>query len=189
MLEEQNYSIPLKAELQRMIRVNHAGEFGATQIYKGQIWAMEKCRRDPTQLELVEHMLSQEQAHLQAFTTQIGQYGVESTKFQPLWHVTGFALGAVSAIVGTKAAMALTVSIEEVIDEHYQGQKQTLEPYRKTNKDVDELYTLIDKCWQEEIEHKDEAMAQQAQLAPLYPIISRIIKLGAKAAIAISKRI
>ncbi|APG62470.1 demethoxyubiquinone hydroxylase family protein [Sphingorhabdus lutea] len=176
-----NFSSMLqKDDVASMIRVNQAGEFGAKRIYAGQMAIM--GNRHPMARE-IRHMAEQEQRHLDAFDTLMAQRGVRPTMLQPFWNVAGFALGAATAAIGPKAAMACTVAVETEIDKHYSEQLDELgqaEP---------ELSALIEEFRAEELEHKETALKNGAEQAIGYPLMSAAIRLGCKAAIAISKRI
>ena len=163
-----------------MIRVNQAGEYGAARIYAGQLAVM--GNRTPA-AGSIRHMAAQEQRHLDLFNVMIAKRGVRPTLLHPLWHVAGYALGAASAIVGPEAAMACTVAIETEIDRHYGEQLEQL-----GNTDP-ELSAAISDFQAEEVEHKATALAQGAERAPAYPLMSAIIGLGCRAAIMLTKRI
>lgn len=165
--------------LSRMLRINHAGEYGAKRIYAGQIAVL---KDKPIAAEL-EHMAEQEQVHLDTFNKLLPAYGVRPTALLPLWHVAGYALGAATALLGEKAAMACTVAVESVITEHYDGQIAKPEI-------VDEkLRTTIGKFRDEEMEHHDIGLAHDAEQAPFYEALSGIIRRGCRAAIWLSARI
>jgi 3-demethoxyubiquinol 3-hydroxylase len=163
-----------------MIRVNQAGEYGAKRIYAGQLAIMGD--RHPA-ARSIAHMAEQEQRHLDAFDRIIAERGIRPTVVQPFWHVAGFALGAVSAAIGPEAAMACTAAVETEIDAHYREQLEELgdtEP---------ELAAQIADFRAEELEHRDTALAEGAERAPGYPIMSAAIRLGCRAAIALAKRV
>ncbi len=163
----------------RMIRVNQAGEYGAVRIYQGQLAVLGKSAA----AETIEHMLVQEQSHLDKFNQMIVKRRVRPTLLSPLWYVAGYALGAGTALLGEKAAMACTVAVEEVIDEHYAKQEDLL------NKDEKELKALISKCREEEQQHKETGIAHGAREAVGYPILTAAIKTGSRLAIWLSTRI
>ncbi|HEU0118509.1 MAG TPA: demethoxyubiquinone hydroxylase family protein [Alphaproteobacteria bacterium] len=169
----------LSAEVERMIRVDHAGEFGAQRIYAGQLSVLGKSKIGPT----IRHMAKQEDVHLAAFEKLINERGVRPTALHPLWHFAGFALGAVTARLGEKAAMACTVAVEDVIDEHYKKQLETLA------EDEPQLKKLIKKFRDEEIEHKDIGLDEGAEDLPYYPLLKALIRAGSKTAIWLSERI
>ncbi|MGE0415214.1 MAG: demethoxyubiquinone hydroxylase family protein [Acetobacteraceae bacterium] len=165
--------------LARMIRVDHAGEYGAARIYAGQIAAM----RNRGKLDLLRHMQAQEQAHLETFNAMVAQRRVRPTALLPFWHLAGFALGAVTAALGEKAAMACTVAVEEVIDAHYADQIADL------GKSEPELTATLEKFRAEEIEHRDIGLAHGAEQVPGYRLLSAAIKAGCRVAIGLSERI
>jgi ubiquinone biosynthesis monooxygenase Coq7 len=165
--------------VERMIRVDHAGEYGATRIYQGQIAVLGRGRHGPT----LQHMLEQEQEHRRTFEALIRKRRVRPTVLLPLWHLAGFALGAGTALLGSRAAMACTVAVEEAIDEHYAAQAEAL------GDDEPELKATIEKFRQEELEHRDIGLANEAELAPAYRALSAVIKRGCKAAIWASERV
>ena len=167
-----------KANLDEIIRVNHAGEYGAKRIYQGQLATI----RDSKAKAQIEHMLAQELEHLDYFTAEIGKRGVRPTVLQPIWHLGGFALGAVTALMGKHAAMACTVAVESVIDEHYREQLATL-----SNEPV--LQEKIEKFRAEEVEHHDLGLAEGAEEAPAYPLLTAAIRGITQTAIALSKKI
>lgn len=163
-----------------MIRVDQAGEFGATRIYAGQLAVMGD--RHPMARDIA-HMAQQEERHRAFFDAMIARRGVRPTALQPFWHVAGFALGAVTAAMGPRAAMACTAAVETEIDRHYQEQLAELG-------DSDpELSAAVAEFRDEELEHKDAAIAAGAESAPGYPLLSLAIRAGCRAAIALSKRI
>jgi ubiquinone biosynthesis monooxygenase Coq7 len=161
-----------------MIRVDHAGEYGAARIYAGQLAVLGRGSKG----DLLRHMQAQEEHHLKTFSDLIVQRRVRPTALLPLWHLAGFALGAVTAAMGEKAAMACTVAVEEAIDAHYGAQIDTLhgEP---------ELRQTLEKFRSEEVEHRDIGLAHGAEQAVGYRLLSRVIKVGCKAAIAVSERV
>lgn len=166
-------------QIDRFVRVDHAGEYGATRIYAGQIAVLGRGRHGPT----LSHMLEQEQVHRATFEDMIRKRRVRPTAMLPLWDVLGFALGAGTALLGTRAAMACTVAVEEAIDEHYQQQIEALPEGEQELKDTIETFR------QEELEHRDIGIANEAELAPAYRLLSGAIKRGCKAAIWISERV
>lgn len=163
-----------------MIRVDQAGEYGATRIYAGQLAVFGD--RHPA-ARAIHHMASQEERHRAFFDRMIVERGVRPTLFQPFWNVAGFALGAVTAALGPDAAMACTAAVETEIDKHYADQLDELG-------DSDpELSAAIADFQAEELEHRDHALAAGAENAFGYPILSGVIRLGCKVAIAAAKRI
>jgi ubiquinone biosynthesis monooxygenase Coq7 len=165
--------------LARMIRVDHAGEYGAARIYAGQLAVLGHTKAGP----LLQHMKDQEQVHLDTFAALVGERGIRPTALLPLWHVAGFALGAGTALLGARAAMACTVAVEEVIDEHYAEQAAAL------GEDERALRDTIERFRREEVEHRDIGLAHEAEKAPGYRILSALIKAGCKVAIRLSERI
>jgi ubiquinone biosynthesis monooxygenase Coq7 len=166
-------------KVKRFIRVDHAGEYGAERIYSGQLAVL---GRGP-HAETLRHMRDQEMHHLETFSRLIATRRVRPTVMLPFWHVAGFALGAATAAMGAKAAMACTVAVEEVIDAHYAAQQAAL--------DADEapLNETIERFRLEELEHRDIGIEHGARQAPAYRLLTAIIKTGCKAAIRISERI
>ena len=168
-------------KLHQALRVNHAGEYGAKQIYKGQL-AVFRFKKDQSTVDLIEHMQQQEEVHFDYFNQKIINEKVRPTLMQPLWQVAGFALGFFTAAIGKKAAMACTVAVEEVIDEHYQEQLNNLEA-------DDELKEKIEQFRQEELEHRDIGLENHAEDLAIYKPLSFIIKNASKLAIAISTKL
>jgi ubiquinone biosynthesis monooxygenase Coq7 len=166
----------------RMIRVDQAGEFGATRIYAGQLAVMGD--RGPHSSE-IRAMADQEVGHREEFDALMAARGVRPTLLQPFWHVAGFALGAGTALIGPEAAMACTAAIETEIDEHYTRQLEELE----ASGDDPELAGMIARFRDDEREHKEAAFAAGAEKAPAYPLLSAAIRLGCRAAIRLSERI
>ncbi len=168
------------ADRASMVRVNQAGEYGAKRIYAGQLAILGD--RHPAGRSIA-HMAVQEQRHLDAFDALMAERGVRPTALQPLWNVAGFALGAATAVLGPEAAMACTVAIETEIDRHYSDQLDELGDSDPA------LSAMISEFREEELEHKATALAEGAERAPAYPVMSAAIRLGCRAAIALSKRI
>ncbi len=169
-----------RADTASMIRVDQAGEYGAARIYAGQLAVMGD--RHPA-ARLIRHMAAQEQRHLDRFNTMTAERAVRPSLLQPFWHVAGFALGAVTAAIGPEAAMACTAAIETEIDNHYGEQLDQL------GTGDPELSAAISEFRAEEVEHKATAIAEGAERAPAYPLLSGAIRLGCRAAIALSKRV
>ncbi|HEV2188035.1 MAG TPA: demethoxyubiquinone hydroxylase family protein [Stellaceae bacterium] len=163
----------------RMIRVDQAGEYGATRIYAGQLAVIRRGRAAGA----IREMAGQEQRHLAQFDRLLGERRVRPTALSPLWHAAGYALGAATALLGERAAMACTVAVEEVIDEHYARQAERLE-----NKDP-ELAEAIRTARADELAHRDTALAHEAREAPAYELVSAAIKAGSRLAIWLSERI
>ena len=165
-----------------MIRVDQAGEYGATRIYAGQLAVMGD--RAPHSGE-IRAMAEQEHGHLRAFDALAAGRGVRPTALQPLWSVAGYALGAATALIGPEAAMACTAAVEEEIDRHYTRQLETLEQ----DGDDPELTDMIGRFREDERAHRDAALAAGAERAPGYPLLSAAIRLGCRAAIRLSEKI
>jgi len=163
-----------------MIRVDHAGEYGAARIYAGQLAVM--GNRSSVSGEITR-MAAQEEKHLVTFDRLIRERRVRPTLLMPLWHGAGFALGALSALAGPKAAMAVTAAVETEIDRHYQEQRDQLQG------DDPELESLITEFQAEEQEHKKIAIAHGAEQAVAYPLMSAVIRAGCRAAIKLSEKI
>jgi ubiquinone biosynthesis monooxygenase Coq7 len=165
--------------VEQAIRVNHAGEYGARRIYAGQMAVLRRTKEEA----LLRHMAEQEAVHLQYFDETMKARHIRPTALMPVWHVLGFALGAGTALLGRKAAMACTVAVEEVIDQHYQSQLDELESGEK------DLKAHISKFRQEELEHRDIGLTHDAREAPAYGLLTTAIKTGSRLAIWLSKRI
>lgn len=168
-----------RQRIERMVRVDHAGEFGAKQIYAGQLSVLGRGPKG----DILRHMKEQEQVHLDTFAAMIADRRVRPTALLPLWRVAGFALGAITAAMGTRAAMACTVAVEEAIDEHYAQQAASLDD------DEMELREVIETFRAEELEHRDIGLANEAELTFGYHVLTRVIKTGCKVAIAVSERV
>ena len=163
-----------------MIRVDQAGEYGATRIYAGQLAVMGD--RTPA-ARTIAGMANQEERHRRFFDAMTVRRGVRPTALQPLWNVAGFALGAGTAALGPQAAMACTAAVETEIDRHYRRQLDEL------GEDDPELSQAVAEFRAEELEHRDAAIRSGAENVPGYPLLSGLIRLGCRAAIALSKRI
>ena len=169
--------------LEEMLRVDHAGEFGAVQIYRGQRAVFDRTIRKSHAAAVIAEMEAGEQEHLRTFDRMLTARGVRPTLMAPLWRVAGFGLGAATALLGEKAAHACTEAVEDVIEQHYARQSEELAS-------VDpELKALVDRFREDEIAHKETAIGQGAQEAPGYVVLSTLIKLGCRAAIAISEKV
>ena len=169
-----------REDVSRIIRVDHAGEYGAMRIYAGQLAVMKKHSKES---KLVEHMAEQEKQHFDKFDNLLKERKVRPTFMLPFWHIAGFALGAGTALLGNKAAFACTVAVESVIDEHYSEQRERL------SEKESELSTTIEQFRKEELEHHDTGIEQDAENAPLYPLLSGAIKTASKFAIWLSTRV
>ena len=166
------------ALIDRVVRVDHAGEYGAKRIYEGQLAVL---GRRPVGAQ-IRHMAEQERAHLETFERLIVERRVRPSVLHPLWHVAGFALGAGTALLGERAAMACTVAVEEVIDEHYARQAAAL------GDDEPEIVAKIEQFRAEELEHRDIGLAHEAERAPAYRPLAAAIKAGSRAAIWLAER-
>ncbi|MEH6403512.1 MAG: demethoxyubiquinone hydroxylase family protein [Sneathiella sp.] len=168
-----------KERIEQILRVDHAGEFGAVRIYEGQYAVLKNSEDAAT----IQHMKEQEEVHRAKFEQLLGERRVRPTLLSPIWSVAGYALGAGTALLGKEAAMACTEAVEEVIDEHYQHQLEEL------GEDEAELKTVIKQFRDEEIEHRDIARANGAAEAPGYELLTTAVKTGSKLAIWLSTRI
>ncbi|PPR63157.1 MAG: 2-nonaprenyl-3-methyl-6-methoxy-1,4-benzoquinol hydroxylase [Alphaproteobacteria bacterium MarineAlpha4_Bin2] len=162
-----------------MIRVDHAGEYGAIRIYEGQLSVLSP---GPARDAIVE-MAAQERQHLETFERLIVERRVRPTFLSPLWRIAGFALGVITARMGPRAAMACTVAVEEVIDEHYREQSERL-----GLEDLG-LKATINEFRADELEHRDTALHHEAEQAAGYLLLSAFVKAGSRAAIWLSTRI
>ena len=167
------------AMIARIVRVDQAGEYGAKRIYEVQLAVLGRTPAGYT----IRHMAEQEAAHLRDFDAALNDRRVRPTALQPLWHLAGFALGAGTALMGERAAMACTVAVEEAIDEHYAAQAAYL------GEDEKELRDLIVAARADEIDHRDTAIEAGAERAALYEPMRRAIKSGTKLAIWLSERV
>jgi ubiquinone biosynthesis monooxygenase Coq7 len=167
--------------IERMIRVDHAGEYGAVRIYEGQLAVLGKS----ASAAVIREMAEQERRHLERFETLVREHRVRPTALSPLWHVAGYALGAASALLGERAAMACTVAVEEVIDEHYRQQAESL----AGNPAQAPLRQTIEEFRADELAHRDLALAHDARTAPAHDLLTAGIKLGSRLAIWLSTRI
>ena len=179
-IAKQSKGMTDKTILDEIIRVDHAGEYGATRIYDGQIAVFGK---DSKIGKTIQHMADQEQEHIEKFNELLIEKRVRPTALLPVWNIAGFALGAGTALMGEKAAMACTVAVEKVIGEHYKEQQDLLEDDEK------ELKKTIAKFEKDELEHHDIGLEHDAENAPGYKVMTKVIEIGCKAAIAISKKI
>ncbi len=166
-------------QVKQFIRVDHAGEVGAAQIYAGQLAVLGRGRHAAA----LREMQAQEQAHLEEFSALIAARRVRPTVLLPLWRIAGFALGAATAAMGSRAAMACTVAVEETIDAHYAAQEAALD------EDEAKLRDTIARFRADELVHRDVALANEAEKAPGYRVLTAVIKAGCRAAIRISEKI
>jgi len=166
----------------RIIRVDHAGELGADRIYAGQYAVLGNTKSGP----IIRHMWEQEKVHLATFKDLIGKHRVRPTAMFPIWNVAGFLLGAGTALLGKEAAMACTVAVEDTIVKHYDNQIREL--MANGTDQHKELLDIIKKFRDEELEHHDTGLENDAQRAPLYDALTQVIKVGCRGAIWISER-
>mgnify|MGYP003953466945 CR=1 FL=1 len=172
-----------KKKVEEFIRVDHAGERGAVKIYEGQLLALNTLVKDESLKKTIEEMKIHEIEHCQFFEGEIKKRKIEPTKFLPLWDLLGVGLGFGSTLLGKKAAMLCTASVEEVIDEHYLNQINQLGPDEK------DLKKKIIKFREDELHHKDIAYEEGATKKGFYSIMDKIIKAGSKLAINISEKV
>ena len=172
-----------KQKLEEFIRVDHAGERGAIKIYEGQLLALNTIVKNDTLKKTIEDMKEHEIEHCQFFESEIKKRNIKPTKFLPLWDLLGVGLGFGSTILGKKAAMLCTASVEEVIDEHYQDQINQIESDEK------KLKEKIIKFREDELHHKDIAYEKGASKEGIYSLFDKIVKTGSKIAIRISEKI
>ena len=172
-----------KANIEEFIRVDHAGERGAVKIYEGQLLALSTIIKDESLKKTIEEMKIHEKEHCDFFEKEIKKRKIKPTKFLPLWDLLGVGLGFGSTILGKKAAMLCTASVEEVIDKHYQNQIDQLGSEEK------EFKKKIIKFREDELHHKNIAYEKGATKKGLYSIMDKIIKTGSKLAINISEKI
>jgi len=170
---------PVEEEIARMLRVDHAGEYGATRIYEGQLEVLGRGHAAGA----IRQMAETEKRHLDRFEQLLREGRVRPTLLHPLWTVAGYALGATTAAMGEHAAMACTVAVEEVIDEHYQKQADQLVGVDPA------LRETILSFRDDEIAHRDLAIAQGADQAPAYDLITAVVKTGSRIAIWLSTRL
>ena len=173
----------LDKKVEEFIRVDHAGERGAVKIYEGQLLALSTLVKDENLKKTIEEMKVHEKEHCEFFENEIKKRNIKPTKFLPLWDLLGVGLGFGSTLLGKKAAMLCTASVEEVIDKHYLNQINQLGPKEK------ELKKKITKFREDELHHKDIAYEKGASKKGLYSIMDKIIKTGSKIAINISEKI
>ena len=172
-----------KNKIEEFIRVDHAGERGAVKIYEGQLLALNTLVKDESLKKIIEEMKVHEKEHCEYFEKEIKKRNIKPTKFLPLWDLLGIGLGFGSTLLGKKAAMLCTASVEEVIDKHYQSQINQLDSSEK------ELKKKIIKFRDDELHHKDIAYEKGATKKGFYSMLDKIIKTGSKIAINISEKI
>ena len=169
--------------LEEIIRVDHAGERGAIKIYEGQLLALNTIREDKNLKRIIEEMKEQEKEHLEYFEKEIQKRNMKATYMLPLWDLMGVSLGFGTALLGKKAAMLCTASVEEVIENHYENQLS------KIGDDEKDLKAKIEKFKGDEVNHKNTAYESGATKSGLYSIMDKIIRTGSKIAITISEKI
>lgn len=174
--------VPAERDTEAMIRVDHAGEYGAVRIYEGQLAVFDALNRTSKAADAIRAMAQAEQRHLMTFDRLVNERKVRPTALEPVWRMAGFALGAATALMGEKAAMACTAAVEEVIDDHYASQLQRLDRDTELKKTVEDFRS-------DEIAHRDEALAHGAEQAPGYRLLSEAIKSGCRLAIKLSERL
>jgi ubiquinone biosynthesis monooxygenase Coq7 len=167
------------ALVDRILRVDHAGEYGARRIYAGQLAVLGKSPSAPA----LRHMAEQEAQHLRAFEKLMVERRARPTALLPIWHVAGFALGAATALLGERAAMACTVAVEEVIDQHYRGQIESL------GEEEGPLGETLEAFRRDEVAHRDTALAAGAEDAPGYAVLTQAVKSASRIAIWLSERL
>ena len=172
MLDENEY-------LQQVIRVNHAGEYGAKRIYHGQMHVLKNHACYP----VLKHMAEQEEEHLEYFSRQLEERNIRPSALMPLWHIAGYTLGAATALLGKEAAMACTVAVEEAIDEHYREQLDRIDEKESDLKEKIETFRL------QELEHKEIGIEHEAKKAVAYPVLKFLIKTGSRVAITLAKKV
>ena len=173
----------MSKRLEEIIRVDHAGERGAIKIYDGQLFALQLLKGDKDLEKKVSEMKEHEKEHLKYFEQQLAERKIRPTILLPLWDILGTALGFGTALLGKKATMLCTASVEEVIDQHYKNQINQLK------NDEKELKNKIVKFRNDELQHKDIAYEEGATKKGFYSIMDKIIKTGSKIAIGISEKI
>ena len=169
--------------LEEIIRVDHAGERGAIKIYEGQLLALKTIKQDKVLKDTIEEMKEQEQEHLNYFEKEIQKRKIKPTYLLPLWDIMGVTLGFGTALLGKKAAMLCTASVEEVIENHYENQ------LKKLGNDEMDLKAKIEKFKSDEVDHKNIAYESGATNKGLYSIMDKVIKTGSRIAITISEKI
>jgi ubiquinone biosynthesis monooxygenase Coq7 len=172
-----------KKTLEEIIRVDHAGERGAIKIYEGQLLALKTIKQDNDLKDIIEDMKEHEKEHLEYFEKEIQKRKIKPTYLLPVWDVMGVALGFSTAILGKKAAMLCTASVEEVIEDHYENQ------LKKIGDDEKDLKDKIQKFRSDEINHKNIAYKSGATNKGIYSIMDKIIRTSSKIAITISEKI
>lgn len=166
-------------DIERFLRVDHAGERAAQQIYKGQLAVL----ANHEMADEIRHMMDQEVEHLETFDSLLNERQVRPSLLDPLWGAAGFTLGVVTAAMGPKAAMACTIAVEEVIGEHYQKQADTL------GEDESDLQATVERFRDEELEHRDIAVEHDGREARHYSLLRKVIQRGCRTAIKIAEKV
>ena len=169
--------------LEEIIRVDHAGERGAIKIYEGQLLALSTIRQDEDLKSIIEEMKEHEKEHLEYFEKEIQKRKIKPTYLLPLWDIMGVSLGFGTALLGKKAAMLCTASVEEVIETHYENQ------LKKIGSDEKDLKIKIEKFKSDEVNHKNIAYDSGASKSGIYSVMDKLIRTGSKIAINISEKI
>ena len=175
----------IERRLHEMIRVDHAGEAGAVRIYEGQLAVFRAAKPRARIVRDLEHMADDEEVHLAAFNKIVTERGVRPALLNPVWGAAGYAMGVATALMGEKAAHACTAAVEEVIDEHYRDQVRELD----TEPAERDLRDMVEKFREEEVAHKEKALAEGAEETPGYPILSGAIKAACRLAIRVSEKV
>jgi ubiquinone biosynthesis monooxygenase Coq7 len=173
------------ADLQELLRVDHAGEHGAVRICDGQLAVFSALKNKQGVSDLIRHMAEQEQEHLTHFDDLLVKHKVRPTALSGVWDMAGFALGAATALMGEKAAMACTAAVEEIIDEHYAEQLEDI----SNDPEHQELADTIRRFQADEVEHRKTALEHGAEEATGYTLLRSLIGFGCRTAIAVSKKI
>ena len=179
----KNLPGPREARIAEMLRVDHAGEYGAVQIYRGQRAVFDALPHKEETSALLKDMEDGEQRHLETFDQLLGERAVRPTIFSPLWNFAGFALGAGTALMGEKAAMACTAAVEEVIEKHYAEQAEELELVDPA------LAETVAEFREDELHHKETAEQEGATEAPGFPLLKSVIQTGCRVAIKLSEKL
>ena len=168
-----------RRDIERFLRVDHAGERAAQQIYKGQLAVL----ANHEMADEIRHMMDQEIEHLETFDSLLNERKVRPSFLDPLWGAAGFTLGVVTAAMGPKAAMACTIAVEEVIGEHYQKQADIL------GEDEGDLQAIVERFRDEELEHRDIAVDHEGREAQHYELLRNVIQRGCRTAIKIAEKV
>lgn len=179
----KNSNTPDKARIAQMLRVDHAGEMAAVEIYKAQKAVFARVNTNSDIFEQLDHQEKDEIIHKATFDKMLVERGIRPTLMAPIWKPAAWALGTITALMGEKAAHACTAAVEEVIEQHYLSQEAEL------GDNEAELLATITKFREEEVAHKEDALLHGAKEAPFHPILDAFIKTGCRTAIAISEKI